>query len=289
MFKNILIKILKDNSLYKYRSAKILARGPKRLDICSAQFAHGLHLCKNISLQDKVCLEIGSGWVLTHALVAHLLGAKRVIAIDLNKYLRPEVLSFAVKESITSVVRDILAPFESHQILRDRLYHLLKIKEFDLEVLAELGIEYRAPFDLLKDNLGESVDFIYSASVLEHIPHKIVPNLLFKLSDCLKTQGFMMHMIHLEDHQDIQNKPFEFLKLPCSSYSEEMESRRGNRIRASHWQTLFNSLKNCSSEVLYKYSREIELLPEKLELEGIENESTEDLLISHLGIKVSKQ
>ncbi|MCP4178379.1 MAG: hypothetical protein GY756_11485 [bacterium] len=61
---------------YRNKEAIRLASSSKRIDICSAQFAHLLHLSKQPSLEGKVCLEIGSGWVLSHAIVCYLLGAK---------------------------------------------------------------------------------------------------------------------------------------------------------------------------------------------------------------------
>ena len=68
-----------DNETHK--SAIRLASSSKRIDICAAQFAHNFHLSKHPSIEGKICLEIGAGWVLSHAVVCYLLGAKRVIAL----------------------------------------------------------------------------------------------------------------------------------------------------------------------------------------------------------------
>src|ERR1700737_4243665 len=72
------------------RLARNLARTSKRLDICAADVAHIFHLTGCPSMVGKTCLEIGSGWVLTHSIALHLLGAKRVIATDVAPIALPE-------------------------------------------------------------------------------------------------------------------------------------------------------------------------------------------------------
>ena len=68
---------IKQSNIFKRRTAIKLASSSKRIDICAAQFAHVLHLSKQSSLEGKICLEIGAGWVLSHALICYLLGAKK--------------------------------------------------------------------------------------------------------------------------------------------------------------------------------------------------------------------
>lgn len=58
--------------VYELRVARRLAATSKRIDICAAQIAHLLHLSSHGPVENMVCLEVGSGWVLSHALVFHL-------------------------------------------------------------------------------------------------------------------------------------------------------------------------------------------------------------------------
>ena len=177
-------KILQSN-YYKYRTAIRLASSSKRIDICSAQFAHIFHLSKHPSIEGKTCLEIGAGWVLTHALVCYLLGAKRVIATDIVPCARPDTLSFALRDAIASIPRDILAPFSDHSRIRERFNRLLSISQFSFDTLRELGIEYQSPVDFAAEKVNTPVDFIYSNSVLEHVPSDDVPVLLNNLAIAL--------------------------------------------------------------------------------------------------------
>ena len=71
--------------------ARDLARTSKRLDLCSAQAALVLHL-SNLGIKGKICLELGSGRVLSHACVLHLLRATKVIATDVAGNWSPPAL-----------------------------------------------------------------------------------------------------------------------------------------------------------------------------------------------------
>jgi len=221
--------------------AKRYASSSKRIDICSAQIAHFLHLSKINSLEGKVCLEIGSGWVLTHALVYYLLGAKKVIASDIVACAQPHTLYKAIHESVFSIPRDILSPFADHSLIKERFNKLLSIPKFTLDSLRDLGIEYRAPIDLAQEKLNFPVDFIYSNSVLEHVPCEDIPFLLKNISSDLNPGGMMVHCIHLEDHKDILNAPFDFFSVivrpthvPRQSPKNDITIR--NHSKEKRWQ-----------------------------------------------------
>ena len=269
------------------RLAKRLASTSKRLDVCSAQFAMDLHLSACPPLAGRVCLEIGTGWVLTHALVCYLLGARRVVASDISPHAHPEALQAAVQQSVASIVRDVLAPFEEHSLVRRRLDRLLSIKSFDHEVLKDLGIEHVAPIDFAKDRLGRPVDFIFSNSVLEHVPSDDVRPLLRNVSADLSRDGFMLHNIHLEDHADVTGAPFGFLSLPDADYGRSLQSSRGNRIRKSVWQQYFAELPDTTSSLIYEWSRRDRPLPAHVD-QSVRNEGPDDLRISHIGVYASR-
>ena len=267
--------------------AKALAASSKRLDICAAQFAHILALAKHPPLANKTCLEIGSGWVLSHAIICYLLGAKKVIAVDISPLAHPKYLSIAVHQAIPHILQDILSPFEDHTLLRNRVNRLLSIKRFDFKILADLGIEYVSPLDLARQRLGMPVDFVYSHSVLEHVPTTDVTLLLQNLAHDLSPGGTMIHCIHLEDHTDFVHRPFQFLSLPPAAYPRWRQTNTGNRIRASGWERIFNSLDNSSSTFLYSFTRPDVELPSRID-ESIHFTDEQDLRTSHLGVFTRK-
>ena len=287
MISRLLPETLKDrirsSRLFNQYKSNNLAETSKRVDICAAQFAHFLNLTNIDSLAGKVCLEIGSGWVLSHAIVMYLLGAEKVIATDLNFIAHPGSLYKAVHKSIASVPRDILSAFESHSKIRERFDRLLSIKKFDFKTLETLNIKYISPIDLTKDRLNEQFDFICSFSVLEHIPVNQINILLENLVSHLKPTGKMFHSIHLEDHLDFNNLPFEFLSIPVEQYPGSLQSLRGNRIRKSGWRDLFESIENLESKFVYTWNRDDKTIPEIID-ESICYMDESDLRVSHLGV-----
>jgi SAM-dependent methyltransferase len=263
--------------------ARHLACNNKRLDVCAAQFAQLLHLAQTESLEGKTCLEIGSGWVLSHALVCHLLGAKRVIATDIHPMAHFSHLSEAVHESIEYLIRDTLAPFSTHQRIRERLDRVKTIRPFTVEALRKLGIDYRAPFDFFEHKYDEPVDFIWSFSVLSHIPAPLVETIVENLYASLGPGGFMLHAIHLEDTRSFEEDPFAFYQLSEKEYPVANHSIRGNRIRASQWERLFDRVSPGKARLLYKWARDERALPTKID-PSIDYSDQEDLRVSHLGI-----
>jgi len=249
--------------------------------------AHVLHLSSQPSFEGRTCLELGCGWVLTHSLVFHLLGAEVVIATDVTRQADPAAAKRAVQTSVGSVIRDILSPFADHERLRDRMDHLLAWQDFSFGGLERLGIHYVAPLDLARRRIGAVSDFVYSNSVLEHVPLPDVDALLSNVLADLSPDGGMLHAIHLEDHLDHVRAPFEFLKEPASTFGAEQQTRRGNRLRASAWMTSFTALAGSESRVLYSWKRSASLLPSTID-PSIAYESTDDLRTSHIGIELRR-
>lgn len=264
-----------------------LASSSKRLDICAMQFAHNFHLSGRPSISGKVCLEIGAGWVLSHAIVCHLLGAKEVVVTDISPLANPESLRASLRNSVPSVIRDILSPFEDHELLRERLEKLLSIHRFDFGVLRDLGIHYIAPIDLAQTRFGRPADFIYSNSVLQHVPCEDVPLLLQNISSALRPGGIMIHCLHLEDVQSGSADPFAFLSIPEGEYSRAWQSARGNRIRKSGWQEIFSKLENTHTEFIYEWTRKERKLPSRID-PSIRCVDEADLRTSHIGVLTRK-
>ncbi|MEA5627705.1 hypothetical protein [Nostoc sp. UHCC 0251] len=281
---------IKSSELYQALFNKIhsskLAVTSKRLDICANEIA--IYLLQagkgKYVLHDKICLEIGSGWLLTHSLVFYLLGAKKVYATDVYPLLQPENIFKAVCKSVDWSILDSLSTFEDREIIRLRLKKLLSLKNLSVEVLHDLGIEYIAPIDLShKLPSNEKLDFIFSKSVLEHVPVDDVVPLLENLVSSLSEDGFMFHLIHLLDHKNLNQRPFDFFVYEQETYSRELQSDWGNRIRRSQWKQIFSNLKHLDSKFLFEWSCKDRELPEKID-SSIQYTDEEDLRISHIGV-----
>jgi hypothetical protein len=277
--------------LFKKRRARLLAATSKKLEVCAAQIAHlfhRAHFAGTYPVKEKVCLEVGSGWVLTHSLIFYLLGAKEVIATDIEALAYPEVLAQSLQNSTISLVRDILSPFEDHDLLRKRLNNLLSIKHFSFQELKKLSIKYHAPIDFSKQSLGLPVDFIFSNSTLEHVFIDEIAPLLANITKDLTVGGHMLHGIHLEDHLDIQNKPFDFLSESGTFFTASMQRDRGNRIRTSEWYSLFSNINNLDFQLIYEWQRSEKFLPAYID-ESITFANKKELCTSHIGILGTKK
>jgi len=268
--------------LNKGKVAKQYAKMDKRLDVCAAQIAFMLHSTnKKLQIKNQVCMELGAGWLLTHSIIFYLLGAKKVIATDYTRLAEPRYIKEAINNSYISSIRDILSPFEDHEVLRQRLEYLASIKKWDFLTLKDqLNIDYIAPVDFTIQIL-DPVDFIFSLSVMEHIPSNNLSVVVRNLAKMIKKGGQQFHFIHLEDHYEANN-PFIFLEM--EDYSEQMECERGNRIRASKY---WNEFKQYNLvEQVYAWKRN-KPLPQNISVD-IEYVDDEDLRTSHLGLWCKK-
>ena len=283
--------VISSRPFYHKLTAWDLAVGKKRLDLVAAGFSNSFHragFSEKTPVRGKVCLEIGCGWVLSDALVMHLLGAKKVIATDIQRMAYPEYLYRSIHASVDHVVLDVLSSFDDRDDIRSRLRNLFEIGHFSEDSLSRLGIEYVAPIDLARQSLETTYDFVYSTSVLEHVPKTDVPQLLGNLARSLSVGGIMLHHVHLEDHQDSQDHPFDFLSEPEELYTKEIETVRGNRIRASQWREMMSSFDGVDCEFFIEWPRKDKPLPKVIDKSVSYTDET-DLRTSHLGILVEKR
>jgi len=264
-----------------------LATTSKRLDICAAQFAFVLHAAGIRSIKGWRCLEVGSGWVLTHSVIMYLLGASAILGTDLEPLAHPESLRSAIHASVKSVVRDILAPYEDHSQLRTRLDNLISTRRFSFRTLAKLGINYVAPFDPTTHQLPGEYDFVYSNAVLEHVPAEDLRPLLQNLVASVAPGGIMIHCIHLEDHHDIERAPLAFLAADARHFGRGVQASRGNRVRSSGWRRIFASLTGVQWRIIYEWHRKDVALPPRVD-PSIAYTDEEDLRASHIGVVIEK-
>lgn len=287
--------IIRSSNLYqdiynKIHASKLAISG-KRLDICANEVAlYMLHSGKEkYALRDKVCLEVGSGWLLTHALVFYLLGAKKIYTTDVEPLLQYQCISKAISQSVPWSIVDSLSNFEDRNIVESRLNKLLSVKKFSIQRLRDFGVEYIAPIDLSRNLPSEEkLDFVFSKSVLEHVPVDDVEPLLENLANGLSENGFMFHLIHLTDHKDLANRPFDFLMYSPEAYSRELQTRWGNRIRRSQWQEIFSNIKNVDFKFVFQWSCKEKALPDEIN-PCIQYTDEEDLRVSHIGVYLKRK
>ena len=158
---------------------------------------------QNIDFKDKVFFEIGTGRAPIVPLAYWLMGAKKIITIDLNPYVKNELVQEHI-EYIFNNQEQIIMLFGLF-LDKDRFNILLnfyKNKEFSLKsFLALCNIEYIAPGDASNTNLpNQSIDFHTSYTVFEHIPLNILNAIMQEGNRIIKPDGMFVHRIDYSDH-----------------------------------------------------------------------------------------
>lgn len=150
-----------------------------------------------------VFLEVGTGRVPLVPLAYWLMGAKTTITVDLNRYVRDEL----VRESLQYIVahREKVAGIFGEFLDARRFDELIRHVaggEFSTRAFFELCcVDYRAPADAADTHLpAGSVDFHTSCTVLEHIHPKILERILVEGGRVLKGSGMFVHLVDYSDH-----------------------------------------------------------------------------------------
>ncbi|MBX3727237.1 MAG: methyltransferase domain-containing protein [Xanthomonadales bacterium] len=162
-------------------------------------------------------LEVGTGRRLGLPLSLWLQGAERVTTVDLNPYLRAEL----VHEDLVQMraQRDRVESLLGERLDRRRLDALLELAgAFSLPALLDLcAIRYASPADAASLELADaSIDLHVSYEVMEHIPGPVLAAILREAARLLRPGGLAVHCIDLTDHfshSDPGIGPLNFLRF----------------------------------------------------------------------------
>jgi len=132
-----------------------------------------------VPLADQRWVEFGAGWHLGGAIALASMGVGSQVLYDLNAHARPELVRHAIRhfglvEGGGSSVTELVAP---------------------------LGIDYRAPDDVLTSGLdGATVHVVHSTSVLEHVPPESIEGMLRESRRILAPEGVAAFIVDYHDH-----------------------------------------------------------------------------------------
>lgn len=195
-------------------------------------------------VEGAAILEIGTGWVPVVPLLLHLMGAKRIITVDLNRHLQAELTL-----QVVPLLADCLEELQrrcgvSTRIMRTRLQSLLAAESVE-DLFSRAGIEYRAPADAANTKIETgTIDIVYSNLVLEHVPQEVLLDIHSESLRLLAPDGVIWHNVDYSDHYATTRQhlsPINMLR-----YSERFWSLVGqndilyqNRMRRSQHAALF--------------------------------------------------
>lgn len=148
---------------------------------------------EGLDLKGRCVLEVGTGHVPLLPLAMWLMGAGRVITIDLNRYVELELVEETLaylrrhREELVSRFGPLLQPGRLAALRRPE------------DLLA--AIEYQAPADAAATGLAAgSVDLHCSYTVLEHIPPSALQRILAESRRLLAPGGLAVHCVDYSDH-----------------------------------------------------------------------------------------
>src|SRR5436190_12416689 len=136
--------------------------------------------------EDAVFYEFGAGWDLAIPLSYAALGVGRQVLVDIRPSARVELVNetLALLEGLGDDLRPLGGPVSSLGELEKRF-----------------GITYLAPRDARATGLeGESIDFVTSTDVCEHIPEEDLAQIFRECTRLLRPGGAISCRIDLQDH-----------------------------------------------------------------------------------------
>jgi len=195
----------------------------------------------------KTFLEIGTGYQLNLPISLWLCGARKIITVDLNRYLKAELI-FENISYIQNHQQEIKTLFENvpnSSIFEQRFDQLINATKNLQSLLEMMNIEYLAPADATQLDLKpHTIDYYVSYTVLEHIPSDTLKSTLLEGKRLLKKRGLFIHCIDFSDHfshSDRSISPINFLQYNDSQWERFAGNRYmyHNRMQIDNFMDLF--------------------------------------------------
>jgi SAM-dependent methyltransferase len=181
---------------------------------------HARRAYETIDLSRRTILEIGPGDSLASAVIGRAYGAERVILVDAGSFAR---LDMAFYRRLAQTLEDRGLPSPD----------LARVGSID-EMLQACGTTYlTSGVDSLASLPDDSVDLIWSHSVLEHVYLEDVPRLFGEARRILRPGGLMSHNIDYQDHLAHSANSLRFSKRFWESDLIRKSGVYTNRLRAS--------------------------------------------------------
>jgi len=243
---------------------------------------------------DKTFLEIGTGRTINVPTGLWLCGAKKIISVDLHKYLKEELVIESVNylKAHKDEVQNLFGDLGKTEIFRNRFSQLMSIEVSLDKLLEQMNIEYLAPADAASLPIDDnSIDFHCSTNVFEHIPRDLIGSILLEAKRVLSKDGLFVHLIDLSDHfshGDESITTINFLRYNEKEWNKLAGNKfmYHNRLRKNKFLELFEkqgATLLSKEQVINK--RAFELLNKGFPLDdGFLGESFENSAVSHLAL-----
>lgn len=198
--------------------------------------------------QEKVFFEVGTGRAPIVPITYWLMGAKQIITIDLNPYIKEELLEEILhyivenEKEMQNLFGDLL---DAERMVK--LSEYLRNNTVELDSFLDLCcIKYMAPGDATDTEIeSNSIDFHTSFTVYEHIPHDVLVLILKEGNRIIKENGLFINSIDYFDHFmhfDDKISSINFLQYSDSRWKKYADNKYMymNRMRHDDFLELFH-------------------------------------------------
>lgn len=190
-------------------------------------------------------LEMGSGWYPTFPFSLYLAGAASVDTLDLNRYLKPDLM-VAMAEALGRSLAIISEASQTDPAVVARRHADLvaAVRRGAMPEEATGGcVRYRAPADASATGLpAASLDVVFSNSVLEHVPGPVIAACFTEARRILRPGGVVFHSVNCGDHYAYADRRINQLNYLQFSDAEwrrwDNEFLYQNRLRAIDFTTM---------------------------------------------------
>lgn len=191
-------------------------------------------------------LEIGTGWYPALPFCFSLAGAHSVATFDIARHLDARLTARFIAALGNQLEKVASISGEALDLVRAR-FRLLQQEPDSCSMLNAGRIEYFAPADARFTQFEpDSVDLVYSNSVLEHIPADMIRGLMEEAFRVLKPGGLALHNVGCNDHYAFSDKSISFVNyLQFNEQQWELWNnplQYQNRLRAPEFVALAESV-----------------------------------------------
>jgi len=163
-------------------------------------------------------LEVGTGWFPVFPLCFALAGSRLCHTFDLHRHLNPRLTLRAIARLAEHVPRIADATGSRIHDVMSR-YEQLRRADTPEAALSSVGIRYCAPADASRTQLpAQSIDVLFSNSVLEHVPPDAIAQMFVEARRVLKNTGVSIHSVNCGDHYAYFDRSITFINY--LQYSE---------------------------------------------------------------------
>jgi SAM-dependent methyltransferase len=172
----------------------------------------------DVPLSGAELVEIGTGWMPVFPLCFALAGARACHTFDLQRHLSDSLTTRAVARLAAHLSR--IAQVTGTSIAEvERRYGEIRQEKTLEGTLRRAGIRYYAPADASKTTLtDQSVDVVFSNSVLEHVPPEAIRGIFREARRVLRPTGLAIHSANCGDHYAYFDRSITFINY--LQYSE---------------------------------------------------------------------